>query len=310
MCWPSIRNPEKSTSLLAKAWEQSPESDNTMTIPEIPIDRFEVFAGGLDHPECCAFERDGNLWAGGEGGQVYRIDRAGKAETIANLGGFCAGLAFSPDDRELFVCVAGVGVVRVTKTGEHRIFATDAGPHKIAAANYPLFDRRGRLYVTDSGQWMKRNGFVLRFEPGGRGEVLAGPFGYANGLALSADERRLYMVESDSDSVLRFEIGSDDGLEAPEVFADGVGRFPDGLALDIESNLYVCCYASDEIWRIDPDRKRSLLSHDRWGIRLGRPTNLAFGGENRDDIYVANLGRFTITRAKLGIRGQPLANLK
>jgi len=30
---------------------------------------------------------------------------------VANVGGFCCGVAFSPDDRELFVCVSGVGVV-------------------------------------------------------------------------------------------------------------------------------------------------------------------------------------------------------
>ena len=138
---------------------------------------------------------------------------------------------------------------------------------------------------------------------------MAGPFGYANGLALSADERHLYMVESDSDSILRFEIGSDDRLHPPEKYAEHVGRFPDGLALDAVGNLYVCCYASDEIWRIDPNRQKSLHAHDRWGIRLGRPTNLAFGGNNFDEIYVANLGRYTITRAKLGIRGQPPVNL-
>ena len=84
---------------------------------------------------------------------------------------------------------------------------------------------------------------------------------------------------------------------------------PDGLALDVNGNLYVCCYASDEIWRINPQREKSLLAHDRWGILLGRPTNLAFGGKNFDEIYVANLGRYTITRAPLGARGRPPANL-
>ncbi len=293
--------------------------------PETPIDRFEIFASGLDHPECCAFDREGNLWAGGEAGQIYRIDCSGNVKTIANLGGFCAGLAFSPDDCELFVCVAGLGVACVAKNGEHRIFATHVGDHKIIAANYVLFDSRGQLYVTDSGTWMKRNGFVLRFDGYGRGEILTGPLGYANGLALSADERHLFMVESDSDSLLRFEIGSIDRLDSgvhrvvrakpktgsplvPEVFVDRVGRFPDGVAFDADGNLYVCCYASDEIWRIGPDRQKTLLAHDRWGIILGRPTNLAFGGTNFDEIYVANLGRYTITRAKLGIRGQPLAN--
>jgi gluconolactonase len=275
--------------------------------PEIATDRFEIFANGLDHPECCAFDRDGNLWAGGEAGQLYRIDPSGKVEEITNLGGFCCGIALSPDDRELFVCVSGVGVMRVAKNGEHRVFATHAGEHKIGAPNYLVFDRRGRLYVTDSGNWMKQNGFVLRFTPEGRGEVLAGPVGYANGLALTADERHLYMVESDSDAILRFEIGAD-RLHEPEKYAEHVGRFPDGLALDAVGNLYVCCYASDEIWRIDPNGQKSLLAHDRWAIKLGRPTNLAFGGADFDEIYVANLGRYTITRAHIGIRGQPLAN--
>jgi gluconolactonase len=277
--------------------------------PEIPIERFEVFAQGLDHPECCAFDREGNLWAGGEAGQIYRIDSAGKVETVANVGGFCSGIAFMPNDRELLACVAGVGVVRVSKNGKYGVIATHAGEHKIAAANYPVVDRRGRVYVTDSGQWMKRNGLVLRFDPDGGGEVVAGPFGYANGLALSADERQLYMVESDNDSVIRFEIDADGRLSEGEAYVSQVGRFPDGLALDAQDNLYVCCYASDEIWRIGPDRTKTLVAHDRWGIRLGRPTNLAFGGANFDEIFVANLGRYTITRARLGVRGQPLANL-
>jgi gluconolactonase len=275
----------------------------------IPIDRFEIFASGLDHPECCAFDQEGNLWAGGEAGQIYKIDGNGKAETITNVGGFCCGLAFANDDGALFVCVSGRGIVRLTRSGDQHVFATHAGDHVIAAPNYCLFDRQGRLYATDSGQWMRGNGYILRFDAAGHGTVVAGPLGYANGLALSADECQLFVVESDRDAVLRFEIASDDQLGTPEVYAEHVGRFPDGLALDANENLYVCCYASDEIWRVAADRKQVLVAHDRWGIRLGRPTNLAFGGPNFDEIYVANLGRFTITRAGLGIRGRPPANL-
>jgi gluconolactonase len=200
--------------------------------------------------------------------------------------------------------------VRVAKSGEHDVYATRAGDHAIVAPNYLLFDRRGRLYVTDSGNWMKRNGYLLRFDSDGHGEVLSGPHGYANGLALSAGERQLFMVESDTDSVLRFNIESDGRLSQSEVYIADIGRLPDGLALDTDGNLYVCCYASDEIWRIRPDRSRQLVAHDRWGILLGRPTNLAFGGPDFDEIYVANLGRYTITRANLGIRGQPIANLQ
>ena len=93
------------------------------------------------------------------------------------------------------------------------------------------------------------------------------------------------------------------------MYAEPVGRLPDGLSLDEAGNLYVACYASDEIWRVSPAREKTLLAWDHFAILLGRPTNLAWGGDNFDVLYVANLGRYTITRTHLpGVRGQPLAN--
>jgi gluconolactonase len=118
------------------------------------------------------------------------------------------------------------------------------------------------------------------------------------------------VVESNTDSVLRLEIRPDGSISPPERYATECGRFPDGLALDEAGNLYVSCYASDEIWRIDPARRKTLFAWDRWAILLGSPTNMAFGGEQFDELYFANLARTTITRAKVGRRGQKLVNLK
>jgi gluconolactonase len=274
---------------------------------EIPIEHFSTFASNLDHPECLAFDRSGRLWAGGEAGQVYRMERDGSVAVVANLGGFCAGLAFSPAD-ELFVCNTSLGIVRVAPDGRYSVFARMGRDHGLISPNYGVFDARGNYYVTDSGHWQRRNGRLLRFTPRGNCEVLASALGYANGLALTADESALFMVESDTDCVFRFALRFDRTLEKKEVYADTCGRLPDGLALDAEENLYVCCYASDEIWRIAPTREKTLLAWDRWAIRLGSPTNMAFGGDQFDELYVCNLARTTITRAKIGRRGQPLVN--
>jgi gluconolactonase len=276
-----------------------------MPEPEVPIEQFEVFATGLDHPECVAFDRDGHLWAGGETGQVYRINPAGQVQTMATLGGFTGGIAFSPRDHALYVCNPSLGLVRLEVEGRHAVWARAAGGHTLVYPNFAAFDRRGRLYVTDSGNWKKRNGYLLRFEPDGDGRVIGGPFGYANGLALTADGRFLFLVESDTDRVYRFDLTNDGELGQREVYAESVGRLPDGLALDEAGNLYLACYASDEIWRITPTRARTLLAWDRHAILLSRPTNLAWGGANADVLYVANLGLTTITRVHLsGIRGQ------
>ena len=252
--------------------------------PEIPIERFEVFAQGLDHPECLAFDPEGFLWAGGEAGQVYRVSPQGAVETIADLGGFCAGVAWSPDG-DLYVCNTSAGVVRVRPAGEWSVFAGD-----MICPNYGLFDADGNYYVTDSGNWMKRNGRLLRLAADGRREVLLEGYGYTNGLALAG--QTLFMVESDTDRIFAVDLATG----RARVHAEEVGRMPDGLALDGSGDLFVCCYASDDIYRISPSGKKTLFAHDRWAIKLSRPTNLAF---HDGWLYVANLGRTTITRTRI-----------
>jgi gluconolactonase len=276
----------------------SPESE---IAPEIPMERFEIFANGLDHPECLAFDRGGQLWAGGEAGQIYSISPAGALETVAQVEGFCAGIAWTPDDQELFVCNPQHGIIRVTRPGKWSVFAKSVGTHQLVSPNYGVFDRSGNYYVTDSGNWNKRNGWLLRYRSNGSGEIVAGPFGYANGLALTADEQHLLMVESDTDSIYQIDLATG----AARIYAEDVGRFPDGLALDVDGNLFAACYASDDVHRISPDGEKKLFAYDRWGILLSRPTNLAF----RDGyLYAANLGRTTITRAHVGRAGKPLVN--
>jgi len=276
---------------------------------EISVDRFETFADGLDHPEDLAFDAEGILWAGGELGQIYRIPEKGRVEEVTNIGGFCLGLAFSAAD-ELFVCNAKLAcVVRVQKNGKSSLFADFAGNHKLKLPNYAVFDSAGNLYVSDSGDWSKGSGCIVRFDKQGHGEVfLEGPQPFPNGLALDAEGRFLFAAQSHTDDVLQIEIKKDGSAGHREIYAKGVERVPDGLAFDVAGNLYVSCYASDNIYRVSPDRAVSLLAYDRDGTTLARPTNIAFGGPSNRSLYVANLGRWHINRVELGVAGQELAN--
>jgi gluconolactonase len=278
-------------------------------ISEIPAEAFTVFATGVDHPECVAFDAHGELWAGGEAGQIYRINSEGQVSLVTSVGGFSGGLAFSSAD-ELFVCNPAHGILRVRSDGTFDCFASEAGNQKLICPNFGLFDRAGNYYVSDSGNFRKRNGRIIRYDPKGKAEVLTGPAGYANGMALSADGQTLFWIESDTNSVFAQSIRKDGSLSKPEQYATDCGRFPDGLALDAEGNLYVSCYASDEIWRINPEGKKTLFAWDPWAIVLGSPTNMAFGGEDMDELYVANLARTTISRAKVPRKGLPLPNRK
>jgi len=284
---------------------------STATLPpEIPIKRFQTFAEGLDHPEGLAFDADGILWAGGELGQIYRIDARGRVREIARLGGFCLGLTFS-EKQELYVCnFKRAALIHVNRKGRVLDSIERVGSRKLMTPNFSVFDSEGNLYFSDSGEWDKENGCVYRLRASGRAEYFAGPFAFANGMSLSVDEKTLYVVQTQRDNVMRIPILSDGRAGKPQVYASGLASIPDGAALDVNGNLYVTTYATHSVYRVAPNGRVSLYAKDPSATMLAAPTNAVFGGNNFDEMYFANLNRWHICRVKAGVRGQLLANLR
>jgi gluconolactonase len=276
--------------------------------PQISLQKFEIFAEGLDHPEGLAFDADGNLWAGGELGQIYKITRKGKVRTIATLGGFNLGLTFSAR-QELFVCNFKLGaLIQLDRSGKTIRSWERAGRYRLRTPNFSVFDREGNLYFSDSGEFKKDDGLLFVLRPNGKIEQLLDRLSFPNGLSLSADERTLYVVQSTKNNVLAVPLPDTGAIGKPRVYAAGLSNVPDGVVLDREGNLYVTCYASHNVYRVTPNGKVSLFASDPEGTMLASPTNAAFGGANFDEIYFANLSRWHICRARVGIRGQLLAN--
>lgn len=274
-----------------------------------PPSEIRMLADGLlDHPECVAEGPDGFLYAGGEAGQVYRIAPGGKSvETIANTGGMSIGIALDPECN-VYVCDSKLrAVVRATPQGRCEVFSEGAPEHKFVLPNYPVFDRQGNLYVSDSGGWKQGDGKILKLDPQGRAGIFSpGPFHFTNGLALDAGERFLYVVESNLDRVLRIAIEPDGTAGETSVFVENMYHVPDGLAFDAAGNLYVTTYANHSLYRVSPEGRAELLSRDMDSLALNQPTNCAFGGPAFDRLYVANLGGWHIAELDLGVKGQPL----
>jgi gluconolactonase len=279
-----------------------------MSEPLLNIEEFDVFASGFDHPEGLAFDSDHNLWAGGELGQIYCIDSKGAVREVGTLGGFCLGLTFCRK-QNLWVCNSGLGALQEVDRGGRVLSVIDrVGDAKLETPNFSVFDSEGNLYFSDSRTWGKENGCIYRLRTSGKVERFSGPYAFPNGLALSADERSLYVAQSLKDNVLRIPILPDGQAGDAEVFADGLHRVPDGLAFDTDGNLYVTCYATHNMYRVSPEGDVALLAYDPMGTMLAALTNLALGPPESDEIYVANLGRWHISRARINARGQRLAN--
>jgi sugar lactone lactonase YvrE len=269
--------------------------DGTLTDPQ------------LDHPEGLAVHPDGSIWCGGERGQIFRVQPDGSGfDEVSSTGGFCLGMAFDRTAQHLYVCdLKHAAVFRVdTSTSRAERFADGAPSGRFKIPNYPAFDDSGLLFVSDSHAFGVPGPGVWRVDPDGRAELWYDrDVVFANGLAVAADGRSLFVAETFANRVFRISIEDDGSAGEREDVAEVPGSWPDGLALDVEGNLYVGCYEPSRVLRISPNGDVETLYHEVSAHTLAHPTNLAFRGTT---MFTSNLGRWHLTRLEVGIEGLPL----
>ena len=265
------------------------------------------FVGGLDHPECVNWGMDGYAYAGGEAGQIYRVDvRSGECEQIASTGGFVGGLA-QDGSRNVYACSNGA-VMRIAPDGAVDTYTTGTADEPLRVPNYPAFDGEGNLYVSDSGEWKQDDGCIFKVRPGGEASMWCRELTkFPNGICLSPAGDFLYVVMSlNAPRVERVEIRADGSAGEVEEVVQLPETVPDGLAFDTAGNLYISCYRPDRVYRLSPQGELEILAEDFEGTVIAAPTNVAFCGEERDILLSANLGRWHLTRYDAGATGVPL----
>ncbi len=143
--------------------------------------------------------------------------------------------------------------------------------------------------------------------PGGETRVISTELThFPNGMALSADGKYLYVVMSNIPGVLRVPVHDDATVGPPEPVVTLPKQVPDGVALDVEGNLYISCYTPDVIYRLTPDGVIDVLAEDWESVTFATPTNIAFGGPDLKTLFVASLSRWHLTKGPMPIAGLPL----
>jgi gluconolactonase len=284
-----------------------------MMMPELPhgpigLESFETFAQGLDHPEGIAIDHDGTIYTGGEAGQLYRIGADETPHEIGNTGGFALGLALDAEGR-LYACDdVRAAVLRLDPSGVVEVFSAGSDSRAMRVPNWGAFDTAGNYYVSDSGEWAKRDGLLWVVRPGRRAEVWTEETsGFPNGLAVAPDGSRVYLMESMPARIVEIPI-DDDGSAGPVRVLCDLGLFvPDGVAVAADGSLVLACYRPDAIYRWNAGDGLDLLAYDPQGQVLNAPTNVAFGGDDLDLMVFPNLCGWHLTRGRVeGLRGTPL----
>lgn len=265
---------------------------------------------GVDHPESIGVGPKGEVCTTGTGCQVYRVHLdTNTAEQFATTEARCLGSVFDADGTLYAAHIAG-NILKITPDGDISEYATGPEGKSFHCTNYPAFDKSGNLYVSDSGDWGDTPGRICKIPPGGGEAQLwyPEPVNTPNAIALDAEERFLYFVETFGPAISRIAIRADGSAGDFERVVHMPRHVPDGIAFDEGGRLWIACHRPDVIYVFDlSTRLLTVFAEDWKGEKLRGPTDVAFAGPGRDILLAASLDNLVVHRFDgVGVRGLKL----
>ena len=228
------------------------------------------------------------------------------------------GLTLDPQGRLVITAMADRKIVRLEKDGARTVLADRYEGKRFSGPNDIVVKSDGAIYFTDSVNGLRGggesparelhfNGFYLVKD--GKVTYLGGdrdaPGDFPNGIALSPDEKHLY-VTAGFHKTLRYDVLTDDTLANPVTFLnEGV----DGMKVDQRGDLYSTVLGG-EIWITTPEGKHIGTLQLPQISEEPRPrivdTNLAFGDADGKTLYITACTHLFRIRLKVaGVRPGP-----
>lgn len=221
------------------------------------------------------------------------------------------GLAIDPEGR-LLLCQHGERrVARMEADGSFTMVADQFEGKRFNSPNDLVLAKNGALFFTDPPYGMKKGVApdapyhgVYRRDPSGTVSLIIKDILWPNGIALSPDEKTLYLAVSDKEAprVMAYDLQRDGSVQNGRVLFDAkplmaAGRPGncDGLKIDTQGNLWTT--GPGGVLVISPAGKHlgSLLT----GVPTG---NCAWGGPARDTLYIT--ADMFLVRVKTQVKGQ------
>jgi len=292
---------------------------------ELLFTRTAPIHGGLTEGPAAA--PDGSIYFsdipfGNDKGMILRFDPKTKQTTVfAEDSHKSNGLKFDAKGF-LIACEGSDGGGRClarwdTKTRQRAVLVDRYQGKRFNAANDLVIDRRGRIYFTDPrylGTEPRELEYhaVYRVEPDGKVSEVTHVPEKPNGIALSPDERTLYVADHNNGTdridpstpapkpgamkIHAFRLDSDGRVEGPgKVLIDfGTENGCDGMTVDAKGNLYLAVRSLKRpgIWVLDPDGKEVAYiptgpSQPDAKEPKGIPSNCCFGiGPESKVLYI------------------------
>ena len=251
--------------------------------PEIVTGPHEFTEGPYWHP-------DGYLlFSDIPSNRVYRWSETEGLDVYIEPSGNSNGIEADIDGSILLAQHAG-RVSRLTSDGDLTVIADSYEGQRLNSPNDIAVHSNGTIYFTDPPFGVSDENRELDFSgvymisPDGELSVVYDKFDYPNGIVFSADESRLYVSNSGTGTIMKFNVASDGTINSPEEFANigamgsGMGA-ADGMEIDQAGNLYTT-------------GPQGLIIFDENGNQLHliefdeQITNVGWGGEELNHLFI------------------------
>jgi gluconolactonase len=254
------------------------------------------------------FDREGNLhMVNIPFGQILTFSNRGDWKVTCEYDGEPNGLAIHKDGR-IFAADSKWGIVvidPVSAKAEH--FLTRNGSERFKGCNDLVFASNGDLYFTDQGSSGLNDptGRVFRLRANGKLDCLLNNVPSPNGIALSPDEKTLFVAVTRGNCIWRVPLNPDGSINRAGLYIQLSGSLggPDGIAIDAEGGIVVAQVHFGSAFVFDGWGEPTHRIRSCTGRRI---TNMCYGGEDNRTLFMTETATSTILRARLPVPGLTL----
>ncbi|MGV0625474.1 SMP-30/gluconolactonase/LRE family protein [Mycolicibacter minnesotensis] len=219
--------------------------------PPDPTPALTVVAVPGSAPEDVVVAADGSIWTGVDDGRIFAVSPDGAVtREVLNTGGRPLGLAFTRDGR-LLICDSHRGLLRYDpQTAQLQTLVSEVDGQPLRFCSNAVESADGTIYFTESTSRFhyehykgsvieaRGSGSLLRRDPDGTVEVLAGGLHFANGVTLTSDESAVVFAESTGRRLSKY------WLSGPlrgsiTTLADAFPGHPDNISTGSDGRIWV-----------------------------------------------------------------------
>jgi sugar lactone lactonase YvrE len=220
--------------------------------------------GGEEGPEHVVLARDGKLYTTVLSGNILRMNPDGSGrEVFANTGGRVLGFDFDAAGN-LIAADAVKGLLSIGPDRKITVLTDQVGGDPIRYADAVVVARNGKIYLSDAStrfapaRWggtfeasvldiieQSSTGRILEYDPATRGtRVVAKGLSFANGVALSQDEKDLFVAETGKYRVWKIpaearELDIAQGGAPARLLLDNLPGYPDNLMRGLDGKIWM-----------------------------------------------------------------------